>query len=146
MEPAAPGATTGYHQATSQPEGARTFEVLSLEGGTPGPSVEHDWVVTSDPVVQWISEPTGTYDSRYVTTTFTAPEAASFQCRLNGLPAGWGSCSGSSGQQGMWESARAGRRRLHPRGACRRRGRARPGGYGQLRGGRGSGHRLDLEA
>ncbi|MEZ5350769.1 MAG: hypothetical protein R2714_16460 [Microthrixaceae bacterium] len=49
------------------------FEVRALEGGTPGPSVEHDWVVTSDPVVQWIAEPADTYDSRYVTATFTAP-------------------------------------------------------------------------
>ncbi|MFV0317646.1 MAG: hypothetical protein ACK5O2_11890, partial [Microthrixaceae bacterium] len=96
--------SNGSYMATGQPDGARTFEVRALDGGTPGPSTEHDWEVTSEAVVQWITEPAGTYTSRYVTATFTAAGATSFQCRLNGQPANFGSCSGSLGQQGMWSS------------------------------------------
>ncbi|MFV0318709.1 MAG: Ig-like domain repeat protein [Microthrixaceae bacterium] len=42
---------------------------------------------------------------RYVTAAFTAGVATGFECRLDGSGEDpWGSCWGSSGQQGMWSS------------------------------------------
>ena len=94
------GATQGYHIATAQPDGARTFEVRALDAGGAGPSVTHDWIVTSDPVVQWIVEPDGTYTATYVTATFIAAGATQFECRLDG--GSYSSCGG--GGQGYWTS------------------------------------------
>jgi Ca2+-binding RTX toxin-like protein len=94
------GGTHGTHVVSDLADGAWTFEVRGVDDGTPGARSTRDWVVTSDPVVAWIGEPIGAYDTRYVTATFTAPGATSFQCRLDG-----GAFSGcGTGQQGTWVS------------------------------------------
>ena len=95
------GVSNGYHFATGLADGAYTFEVRAVEAGQPGGVTSHDFSVTSDPVVQWLYEPGGTYDSRYVTATFTAAGATQFQCSLDG--AGFALCG--SGGQGYWTSA-----------------------------------------
>ena len=96
------GGLSGTHVVSGLADGDWTFEVRGVDEGGPGPSsAPRSWTVTSDPVVQWVVEPSGTYTSRYVTATFTAAGASSFQCSLNG--ATFQTCG--SGQQGTWVSA-----------------------------------------
>ena len=107
------GSSQGYHQVTGLADGAWTVEVRAVDGTGPGTSSTRDWAVTSDPVVQWISEPQGNYSSRWVTATFTAPGASSFQCRLNG-------CRRPGGRvRGRRVSRGCGSRRSWPTGPTR---------------------------
>ena len=86
-------------------DGSYTLEVRAVDGANVGPVAYGLVHVGGGMAIDWLSKPQGNYSSRWVTATFTAPGASSFQCRLNGLPATWGTCSGTSGQQGMWQSA-----------------------------------------
>ena len=103
------GATQGYHQADGLADGDWTFEVRAVDAGEQGPSTAFDWSVSSGAVVQWISEPDGSYNGRYVTATFSAAGATSFQCRVyrtDPVPATLPSFSGcGSGLQGYWVSS-----------------------------------------
>jgi hypothetical protein len=101
------GGSQGYHLAEGLTDGNWTFEVRGLAAGEPGPSSTHDWNVSSGAVVQWVSEPEGAYNGRYVTATFTAAGATSYRCRVyrtdvaTPLPS-FTLCG--SGQQGYWVS------------------------------------------
>ena len=96
------GVGQGYHTVSDLVDGDWTFEVRAGQAGDFGAAASRDWTVTSDPIVQWIVEPSGSYSTRFVTATFSAPGATSFQCRIVGDPADFTSCG--SGQQGFWTS------------------------------------------
>ncbi|MCY4724744.1 Ig-like domain-containing protein [Nocardioides sp. STR2] len=91
---------TGSHLTSVPADGQWTFEVRGVDGGGAGPSATRDWTVTSQPVVQWIVEPQGSYSARVVSATFTAAGASAYECRLDGgdfAPCG-------SGRDGFWTS------------------------------------------
>ncbi|MCP3421830.1 hypothetical protein [Nocardioides pinisoli] len=90
----------GSHRTEALADGDWTFEVRGRDEGGTGPSATRDWTVTSDPVVQWIVEPTGSYSARTVAATFTAAGATSFECRLD--DGGFAACG--NGQRGTWTS------------------------------------------
>jgi len=58
------GSSRGYHTVDNLAEGEHTFEARGVDGGDVGPSTSWTWTVTSDPIVQWIDEPTGSSTKR----------------------------------------------------------------------------------
>ena len=95
----------GMWQSAELADGSYTLEVRAVDGADLGPVATATFTIGGGMSIDWLAKPQGNYSSRWVTATFTAPGALSFQCRLNEVPAGWGTCSGTSGQQGMWQSA-----------------------------------------
>ncbi len=91
---------SGSHLTSALADGAWSFEVRGRDGSGAGPSSTRDWTVTSEPVVQWIVEPSGSYPARVVAATFSAAGASGYECRLDG-----GAFAGcGSGRDGYWTS------------------------------------------
>lgn len=95
------GYSSGHHALHDLAPGEHTLHVRAVSAeNAVGPVASTSFSVAPQLDVSWLSKPEGTIANSTVTAMFSAPQAARYECQLDGN--GFGSCSGySSGYHTM---------------------------------------------